>query len=95
MTVDSAQFELTAAASGYLDVIHASQNEMLVPSSNRQNDMNASFPKSNTESSATREIEKTRFNKALGSDEGAAVPCCPELANGRTNVSAMAEMSTA
>ena len=26
MTVDSAQFELTAAASGDLDLIHASQN---------------------------------------------------------------------
>jgi hypothetical protein len=37
--------------------------EMLAPSSNWYNDMIASFTKSSTESSVTREIEKARFNK--------------------------------
>jgi hypothetical protein len=69
---------------------------MLATSSKRYNEMNARFPKSTTESSVTREIEKVRFNKPLGSDEGAAVPySARSFANGRTNVSAMVEMSTA
>ena len=78
-----------------LDLVYASQNRDVGTFEQLVQEYDRKLPQSSTEPSVTGEIQKARFNERSGSDEGAAMPCSARrFANGRTTVSAMAEIST-